>query len=112
MDGHFARSEPHVRAIFDRLVGVAASCGAVQVSALKTMIAINAPKLMGGAGAQRGALRVSLVLPGARSHRTLVGRQAMSEIRISHRFTLREEGDFDGAFEDLVREAWELAAEG
>src|SRR5262245_12339306 len=110
VDGQFAKTDPHVRALFDRLVKVARGCGKVQVSALKTMIALNAPAMMGGAAVQRKALKVSLILPGVREHPTLRKRYEMSTIKISHQFSLAAREDFDDAFEELIREAWELAA--
>ncbi|MCA9288248.1 MAG: hypothetical protein KDA05_06680 [Phycisphaerales bacterium] len=108
---HFERSDPLVREIFDGFVRVAKSCGKVQVSALKSMIALNAPKLMGGASAQRKALRVSLILPGPRQHPTLRRRQEMGSLRISHQFVLETIDALDADFEALIREAWELASD-
>ncbi|CAG1009905.1 hypothetical protein PHYC_03766 [Phycisphaerales bacterium] len=48
---HFSGSAPHVRRIFNRLFKSVKSGGRVQVTPLKSMIAFNAPKLMGGAAA-------------------------------------------------------------
>lgn len=110
VDGHFAKCGPRVRVPFDRLVGAASSCGEVQVSALASMVALNAPKMTGGGAAQRRALKVWLVLPGVREHRTLARRREMGEIRISHLLLPRAEGDFAGGFEGLIRGARELAA--
>lgn len=110
VDAHFAKSEPWVREAFDRIVRGAKSCGPVQVSALKTMIALNAPAMMGGVSVQRQALKLFLILPWPREHATLRRRQEMSAIKISHEFALKDAADFDGALEELVREAWELAA--
>jgi hypothetical protein len=41
VDGHFARSEPVVRAVFDAVLAVVSSCGPVEVLPEKTRIALH-----------------------------------------------------------------------
>ena len=110
-----AKGGPGVKVRYERLMRVIRGFGrkdeGVQVSGLKTMIAFNAPALMGGAVAMRKGLKVSLILPGEYGHRTLRKRQAMSVMKVSHEFLLVEDGEMDEAFCELVREAWELARE-
>lgn len=101
---------PHVVKMYHRLVKLARSLGSVQVRPLKTTIAIAAPSIMANLTPQKQKLKVLLVLPGPFEHRTLKRRQPMSTVRLSHEFSLAAESDLDGDFEQLVREAYDLAS--
>jgi hypothetical protein len=99
--------QPHVVAMYKRLVAIAKLCGPVQVTALKTTIALAAPAIIAHVTPQKGKLKVLLVLPGVREHPLVRSRYELSMFRRSHEFVLAAEEEFDDAFEELVREAVE-----
>jgi hypothetical protein len=73
----FARSDPNVREIFDRLAGLAAACGPVRIYPQKTRIVFQARIRFASCRPQKRALIAGFLLP--RSMR-------------SKRFTMRLDG--------------------
>jgi hypothetical protein len=102
--------QPHVLAMYKRVIALAKACGPLQVSALKTTIALAAPAVMANITPQKAKLKVTLVLPGARLHPAVRSRYELSVLKCSHEFSFATETELDGAFEELVREAWSLAS--
>jgi hypothetical protein len=104
---HLKGKDPQVRALYESVVEQIRSMGSVQVTALKTTIALSVPAIIGYLTVQKKALKVSLLLIGAHEHRTLRKRVPMSTMKLLHEFVVTSEADLDDELRELIREAWE-----
>ncbi|MET0885115.1 MAG: DUF5655 domain-containing protein [Mycetocola sp.] len=105
LDAHFARSDPGVRACFDRVVG---ELGPLEVLAEKSRIALHARMSFAVFQPRRHWLNGHLVLARRAEHPLVTRVQEFSPHNIVHEFRLTRPDELDAAFLALVHEAYDV----
>lgn len=111
VDRLFARSEPDVRAAYERVVAVARAAGPVEVLAEKTRIALHARMSFAAFMPRRRWLDGHLVLAREASHPRIRRVQVFSPRNVLHAFRLDGPDDVDAAFAALVAESFEVGVQ-
>lgn len=111
VDRLFARSEPAVRAAYERVVAVARAAGPVEVLAEKTRIALHARMSFAAFMPRRRWLDGHLVLAREAAHPRIRRVQVFSPRNVLHAFRLDGPDDVDAAFAALVAESFEVGVQ-
>jgi hypothetical protein len=107
----FARSEPHVRPLFDRLVAIAESSGPVTVIAQKTRIVLQVRMRFAAAMPQKSALKGHLVLSRRCEDPRFTKIETFSPRSHVHVFRLQSPADLDATFARFVGEAYQVGCQ-
>lgn len=105
VDAHFARSDPAVRACFDRILG---ELGPLEVLAEKSRIALHVRMSFAAFQPRRHWLDGHLVLARRAEHPSIRRIQEFSPRNIVHEFRLAGPDEVDAAFVALLHEAYEV----
>jgi hypothetical protein len=107
VDALFARSEPHVRRVFDRLAALASACGPVRIYPQKTRIVIQARiRFAGGVPQKRQFIAVFLLPQGTESPRFRSAIRHASPHYIAAYVALASERDVDAQIARWMRRAY------
>ena len=102
----FTRCEPHVRALFNRLVEIAEGFGPVTVIPQKTRIVLQVRMRFAAAMPQKSALKGHLVLSRHCEHPRFTKIESLSPRSHVHAFRLQSAAELDARFLRLVGEAY------
>jgi hypothetical protein len=106
-DRLFARSDPHVRRIFDRLAALARACGPVRIYPQKTRIVIQARIRFAGGTPQKSRFIAGFLLPpGTTSPRISATLDGVSSHYIACYVPLSREADVDAQIARWMRRAY------
>jgi hypothetical protein len=105
LDRHFARSDPAVRATFDRILGL---LGPVEVLPEKSRIALHVRISFAAFMPRRRWLDGHLVLAATRQHPAVRRVEVFSPRNVLHTFRLHRPQDVDEAFVRLLRAAYRV----
>jgi hypothetical protein len=111
LEALFTRSEPTVRRLYDRFLGIVRRCGPVTVIPQKSRIALQARIRFAALTPQKSALKGHLVLPQRRPSNRFTKIETYSPRSHAHVFRVRSAEELDKEFRDLIREAY-LAGRG
>ena len=111
VDRLFARSEPAVRAAYERVVALALAAGPLQVLPQKTRIALHARMSFAAFTPRRRWLDGHLVLAREAAHPRIRRVDAFSPGNVLHAFRLDGPDDVDAAFARLVAESYEVGVQ-
>jgi hypothetical protein len=103
LDRHFARSDPAVRATFDRILAL---LGPVDVLPEKSRIALHVRMSFAAFIPRRHWLDGHLVLARQREHPAFRRVEVFSPRNVLHAFRLTDPNDVDDAFTQLLHEAY------
>jgi hypothetical protein len=106
VDDHFTKSDPVVRAAFDRVLAVVRALGPVEVLPERTRIALHARMSFAAFTPRRHWLDGHLVLAREAEHPAVRRVELYSPRNILHAFRLTGPDDVDGPFEALIAEAY------
>jgi hypothetical protein len=111
LEAHFAKAQPHVREIFDRLVAIARANGPVRVIPQKTRIAFQVRMRFAAVMPRRDALAGHLVL--ARPHRApcFLAVTSISPRNHLHTFTISRVEELDRRFSRFVAAAYRVGCQ-
>jgi hypothetical protein len=98
LDRHFARTEPHVRQIFDRVVGVVSGFGPVEVLPERSRIALHVRMSFAAFTARRRWLNGHLVLDRRIGSPRFGKIEVYSPRNILHAFRLDDPAEVDEEF--------------
>lgn len=108
-DALFARSDPHVRRIFDRLAAIARACGPVRIYPQKTRVVMQTRIRFVAGYPRRSALLASFLLPrDTSSARFSKTEQYGSRHYFVAYVTLESEAEVDGEMARLMRLAYAI----
>jgi hypothetical protein len=108
VDQHFARSEPVVRATFDRVLAVIAGLGPVQVLAEKTRIALHARMSFAAFIPRRRWLAGHLILARPIASPRFTRIETFSPGNVLHQFRLSGPDEVDEQFAAWLAEAYQV----
>ena len=108
LDRHFARSEPRVRATFDRVLAVVADLGPVDVLPEKTRIALHARMSFAAFMPRRAWLAGHLVLARQIDSPRFTKIDTFSPSNVVHQFKLRAPEEVDDQFAAWLAEAYQV----
>jgi hypothetical protein len=111
VDRLFARSEPAVRAAYERVVAVARAAGPLEVLPEKTRIALHTRMSFAAFMPRRRWLDGHLVLAREATHPRLRRVEVFSPRNVLHAFRLDGPDDVDAAFAALVAESYEVGVQ-
>ena len=108
----FAKSEPHVRRIFDKLARLATACGPARIYPQKTRIVIQARIRFAGGRPQKRSFVAGFLLPrGTRSKRFSMVLDGLSRHYIAVHVPLRAEGDVDAQVARWMKRAYRFGVQ-
>lgn len=111
-DALFARSEPHVRRIFDTLAALARACGPVRIYPQKTRIVIQARIRFAGGRAQKTRFIAGFLLPpGTTSPRFSDTLDGVSKHYVACYVPLGREADVDAQVARWMRRAYRFGCQ-
>lgn len=106
-DALFAKSEPHVRRIFDKLAAIARACGPVRIYPQKTRVVIQARIRFAGGRPMKTQFVAGFLLPtGTTSPRFSVVLDTVSHHYIAAYVPLRSEADVDAEVRRWMKRAY------
>jgi len=106
-DALFSRSEPHVRAIFDKLAGLAHACGPVRIYPQKTRVTMQARIRFAGGTPQKRLFVAGFLLPkGTRSQRFSKMIDGVSRHYVACYVPLRSVAEVDAQIARWMRQAY------
>ncbi|MBO3751650.1 hypothetical protein J5X84_36725 [Streptosporangiaceae bacterium NEAU-GS5] len=108
LDRHFARTEPHVRQIFDRIVAVVSGFGPVEVLAEKTRIALHVRMSFAAFMPRRRWLNGHLVLDRAIASARFGKIEVFSPRNVLHPFRLDDPAQVDEEFAGWLELAYRV----
>jgi hypothetical protein len=108
LDRHFARTAPHVRATFDRIVAVLSELGPVTVMSEKTRIALQVRMSFAAVTPRRGWLGGHLVLARRVESPRFQAVQTFSPRNVLHAFRLYSPDEVDDEFAGWLAEAYRV----
>jgi Domain of unknown function (DUF5655) len=106
LDRHFAKSDPAVRAVFDRVVAAVSALGPVEVLPEKTRIALHVRMSFAAFTPRRHWLDGHLVLAREAADDRFRRVQVFSKGNVLHEFRLTSVDDVDAAFVAYLGEAY------
>lgn len=108
-DALFARSEPHVRRIFDRLAAVARRCGPVRIYPQKTRVVMQVRiRFSGGQPRKSRFIAGFLLPPGTRSSRFSKVLTGLSRHYVACYVPLDRESDVDADVRRWMKQAYRI----
>lgn len=111
-DALFARSEPHVRRIFDRLAEAARACGPVRIYPQKTRVVMQVRIRFAGGYPRRSMFLAGFLLPaGTDSDRLAKREQYGSRLYFGGYVRLESEGQVDREIHRLMRLAYRVGCQ-
>ena len=111
-DALFARSEPHVRRIFDKLAALARACGPVRIYPQKTRIVIQSRIRFAGGRPQKSRFIAAFLLPrGTASPRFSDVLDGVSRHYSAYYLPLSREADVDAQVARWMRRAYRLGCQ-
>jgi hypothetical protein len=105
LDRHFARSDPAVRATFDRILGL---LGPVEVLPERSRIALHVRMSFAAFMPRKHWLDGHLVLAATEEHPAVRRIEVFSPRNVLHAFRLNGPEDVDEAFAHLLQEAYRV----
>lgn len=111
LDALFARSEPHVRRLYDLFVAACEASGPVTVIPQKSRIALQVRMRFAALMPQKTALKGHLVLARRAESPLFENVETFSPRNHVHVFRLESEKQLDAAFRKLVAEAYDVGSQ-
>ncbi len=108
-DALFARSEPHVRRVFDKLAALARRCGPVRIYPQKTRVVMQVRIRFGGGHPQKTRFVAGFLLPpGTRSPRFSKVLTGLSRHYVVCYLPLARESDVDAEVGRWMKQAYRI----
>jgi hypothetical protein len=109
VDQHFERSEPHVRAIYERVLAAARKLGPVQEDPKKTSIHLVRRTAIAGVATRKASLVLTLKASGDVESARIVKHQRASANRWYLDVKLAQPDDVDAQLVSWLAESYEIA---
>jgi hypothetical protein len=112
MDALFARKEPHVKRIFERLAEIARACGPVRIYAQKTRVVMQVRiRFAGGHPQKRCFIAGFLLPPDVESSRIEKREEYGSRSYVGCRVRLERERDVDREIRGFMKLAYRIGCQ-
>jgi hypothetical protein len=112
VESHFAKAEPHLRALYSQIEAILEALGPFDVAPTKSGITMRAKRSFAAVKVQRQALRVEFLLPRVLKNSRMRKTEVLSPRLVAHHLEVRSVADLDAELRGWLKEAYALGCSG